>query len=318
MKSEIQIIKDIRKWCIHRSRDVIEGIGDDTAVIRMGDKNLLVTADMMLEGVHFELSLITPFQLGYKLLAINISDIHAMGGVPSYFFMSLGLPKSTANRFIKELYSGIIKIAERYDIKIVGGDTCRSGSGLVLSGTLIGYGERIIKRSGARVGDMIYVTGTLGDSSAGLYLLKRRKKKIYDFSSGSAEVNLIKRHLLPEPVSISESKGISAMIDISDGLLIDLWRMCDESRVGAVIYKERIPISEELKEISSRFGLDPYSYALKGGEDYVLLFTSPEESRKDAYCIGEIVRRGRYIIDERGKKIRMTPEGYDHFRKNGV
>jgi len=318
MKSEIQIIEDIRKWCTHRSRDVIKGIGDDTAVIRMGNKSLLITSDMMLEGVHFDLSLITPFQLGYKFLAINISDIHAMGGVPSYFFISLGLPESTTNRFIKELYSGIIKIAERYDINIVGGDTCRSVSGLVLSGTLIGYGKRIIRRSGARVGDRIYVTGTLGDSSAGLYLLKRRRKRIYNLSSKIAEVNLMKRHLLPEPVSISESKGINAMIDISDGLLIDLWRMCDESRVGAVIYKEKIPLSEGLRKVCRKFRLDPYSYALKGGEDYVLLFTSPEESRKDAYCIGEIVKKGRYIIDEKNKKIRMRPEGYDHFRKNGV
>lgn len=276
MKSEIEIIENIRKWCTYKSANVIKGIGDDAAVIRMGDKHLLVTSDMMVEGVHFDLSFITPFQLGHKFLAINISDIYAMGGVPSYFLISLGIPESIKSRFIKELYSGIIKIAERYDIKIVGGDTCRSERGLVLSGMLIGYGDRVIMRSGAKVGDKIYVTDTLGDSSAGLYLLKRRKRRIYTLSSEGVGINLIKRHLMPEPIPISESesKKINAMIDISDGLLIDLWRICDESGVGAVIYRERIPISEELKKISNKFGLDPYSYALRGGEDYVLLFLS--------------------------------------------
>jgi len=305
---EFGLIKRIRNSCKVFSPDILKGIGDDAAVVRSAAKKVFITSDMMLEGVHFDLSFTTFYQLGYKVMAVNISDIFAMGGSPKYFLLSLGIPRDYDSESIDELYSGLMNAARRFGIAIIGGDTCTSMHGLVASGTLLGEADRVIYRSGAKIGDGIFVTDTLGDSAMGLMLLKSQELKV----KGQ---KLKRRHLMPDPKPLKNTEGITAMIDISDGLLIDLSHICDESKTGAIIYKNKIPISRELRKISQLLGRDPLEFALRGGEDYVLLFTAPADFKTDAVRIGEIIKKGRFIINEKGEKTPFKAEGYEHFKK---
>ena len=312
---EFGLIKSLQKKCVVRHSEILAGIGDDTAVIRVADKKFLVTSDMMLEGVHFDLSYTTFSQLGHKLLAINVSDIFAMGGKPQYFLVSIGIPTRHTAGDIHELYKGITKLAKEFKVAIIGGDTCSSKNGLVLNGTLIGYAKKPIKRSGAKIGDSIFINNTLGDSAMGLRILRNRKKKIHSFVPATPNIKLMQKHLIPKPKPLNTLSKVTSMIDISDGLLIDLSHICDESRVGAVIHKDKVPVSRELTLIAKKFGVDPIELALKGGEDYCLLFTAPSGIKTDAFKIGEIVKKDRFIIDEKGRKKTFKPEGYEHFKK---
>ncbi|KPK02935.1 MAG: hypothetical protein AMK71_00460 [Nitrospira bacterium SG8_35_4] len=312
---EFGLIKKLRRRCAPQFRDVLTGIGDDAAVVSIGSKKTLITSDMMNEGIHFDLSYTTFYQLGYKFLAVNVSDIFAMGGEPEYFIVNLGLPGTMLSENIDELYSGILKCAKKHGVTVVGGDTCASKSGLVLSGTLTGQGRKIITRSGARVGDGIFVNRSLGDSAMGLLLLRKRKKSVERFLPANSGMNLMKRHLMPDPAPLKNTAGVTAMIDVSDGLLRDVSHICDESRVGVVVYKDKIPLSSEMVRMAKKMKVDPFDLALKGGEDYSLLFTAPMGFKTRAFRIGEITRRGRYLIDQNGEKTVMKPEGYEHFKK---
>ncbi|MDP3296975.1 MAG: thiamine-phosphate kinase [Thermodesulfovibrionia bacterium] len=349
---EFGLIKTLQTQCIETSPEILKGIGDDAAAVKIRADKTLITTDMLLEGIHFDLSFTTFYQLGYKTLAVNISDIFAMGGKPKYFLLSIGIPKNYQSKNIHEFYSGIRKIAKKFGIAVVGGDTCASRHGLVISGTLIGEADNIIMRSGAREGDNIFVTDTLGDSAMGLMLLKKLKRKIpvemnYPMvvpakagiqrkesgfrpdASGQGIANfkinnkqlplcnvmpLLKRHLMPEPVPLEDTHGVTAMIDVSDGLLIDLTHICDESKVGAMVYIDKIPISGELAEAAKKLSMDPVKFALKGGEDYVLLFTAPPGIKTNAVEIGKIIGKGRFLVDIKGKKIPFKAEGYEHFK----
>ena len=306
---EFGLINNLKDLCKIKKRDLITGIGDDAAVVKSRSKTFLLASDMLLEGVHFNLSFTTYYQLGYKTLAVNISDIFAMGGKPKYFLLNIGVPQTCTLQDIKEIYRGLNAIAKKFGIAIVGGDTCASKKGLVLSGTLIGEASNAIMRKGAVPGDSVFVTGPLGDSAMGLELLKKTRTK-----KSETETSLIKRHLMPEPAPLKRTAGVTSMIDISDGLLIDLSHICDESNVGAVIYKEMVPLSKELIAAAKKLRKDPLEYALKGGEDYLLLFTSPAKIRKDAVKIGDVISRGRYLVDSEGRRERFKAEGYEHFK----
>lgn len=331
---EFGLIKSLRTKSVCTSPEIIKGIGDDAATIKIKANITLITSDMLLEGIHFDLSFTTFYQLGYKILSVNISDIFAMGGNPRYFLLSLGIPKNYDSKDIDELYSGMMKIAKKFGVAVVGGDTCASRHGLVLSGTLIGDASRIIMRSGAREGDGIFITNTLGDSAMGLMLLKKLSKKvpiktqitkpklqITNLKIGDTKLafqdvlSLLKRHLMPEPIPLKKTSRITSMIDVSDGLLIDLSHICDESNVGAIIYKDKIPISRELANVAKNLHIDPIKFALKGGEDYVLLFTAPKDIKTSAVRIGEIIKKGRFLVDAKGRKTPFKPEGYEHFKK---
>jgi thiamine-monophosphate kinase len=311
---EFGLIKNIQKQCGSHRKDVATGIGDDAAVIRSQKGNLLVTSDLMIEGIHFDLSLTTFYQLGYKFLAVNISDIFAMGGRAEHFIISLGIPANSRVHSIRELYSGILDLARTHNIEIIGGDTCTSKAGLTLSGTLMGRAKKAITRSGARAGDAVYVTSTMGDSAMGFKLLQRGRRRVTKFYANSARLKLIKAHVIPDILPLKTVHRVSSMIDISDGLLIDLSHICDESRVGAEILKKDIPLSKELIRFSNKLGEDPLSYALRGGEDYCLLFTARPDRRIRAYRIGTIIPDGRYIVDEKGKRTTFKTEGYEHFK----
>jgi thiamine-monophosphate kinase len=332
---ELLLLDRIRERFKSKSENIIAGIGDDAAVIKPANRNLLVTTDMMVEKVHFDLRYMTPYQLGSKLISVNVSDVYAMGGLPAFVLLNIALNRNTEAAFVDMLFDGIQDALKAYKIVLIGGDLSASKKDLVLSATLIGYAEKQILRSGAKAGDRIYVTGNLGDSACGLELLKRIKCQVPLTKDRSAKNSalrlshsaflklglswevvgpLVRRHLMPEarnPKKIVQYA--TAMIDISDGLQIDLTRLCKESKVGARIFKEKIPISAEMKEAASLLGLSPLGLALTGGEDYELLFTAPPEKKVNAIYIGDIVKSKKSIVDSFGKEKPFSAGGYRHF-----
>jgi len=341
---ELALLRHIRQRFEKPLPNIIVGIGDDAALLKPVNENLLVTTDMMVEGVHFNLSYITSYQLGFKLVSVNVSDIYAMGGKPNFLLINIAMDKKTEKNIFDEFFDGVTDAMELYGLSLVGGDLSASEKGMALSATLIGYTKRYIRRFGAKAGDRIYVTGNLGDSACGFEILKKIKKPILlpptlpSPSRGEGEGGgegltsklrslfsklrlswvdvepLLRRHLLPE--ARNPEKFISnatSMIDISDGLLIDLSRLCDESKVGAKIYTKKIPISPELKKVASYLRIDPIELALSGGEDYEMLFTAHPEKRIKAIYIGDIVESERVIVDISGRKKNFSAEGYQHF-----
>ena len=338
---ELFLLEEIRKSFKKKSKHVVVGIGDDAAVVRPQDKYLLFTTDMMIEGVHFDSSFITPYQLGFKIVSVNVSDIYAMCGKPFYLLLNIAMNKNTTKKFNDRLFDGIKDALRLYDTTLIGGDLSASNTGMSLSATVIGYGEKYIKRSGANRGDKIYVTGNLGDSACGLELLKKIKRHIPLELAKSKELRvkskdpalyalcskllkeglpwkivepLLRRHLMPEARNPKKFiKDATSMIDISDGLLIDLSRLCNESKVGARIYINNIPLSPELKKAASSLGISPIKLALSGGEDYELLFTAPPKKKVKAIYIGEITESERVIVDSSGKEKPFSAEGYQHF-----
>ena len=269
-------------------------------------RKLLASVDAMVEGVHFDLAFITPFQLGYKLVAVNVSDVYAMGGSPRYLFLSLALPKKTTTKFIDSFFHGLEIGLKEHGARLAGGDLSASLTGITASATVLGYAANPVLRSGAKVGHGIYVTGTLGDSACGLHLLKLIGKRV-DTQKGRQRPYawklmgpLIKSHLLPSPRLPGKAAIMhaSAMMDLSDGLSLDLYRLIGMSGKGAEIYEDALPISAEMREMAGRLNLDPVKLALGGGEDYVILFTAPVNAmarRRGIYKIGRIVRDG-YVI----------------------
>lgn len=330
---ELSLLAGIRERFGVDSKEVIAGIGDDSAVIASRSKNLLMTTDMMMEGVHFDLSYMTPYQLGFKIVSVNVSDIYAMGGTPQFMLLDAAMKRDADDRFVGSFLSGIQDAMKMYRVVLIGGDLSAARSDMAVAATLIGYAKRPVMRSGANAGDKIYVTGTLGDSACGLELLKRIKKPVPTLSprgggqwcggSGLSKPGLawkvveplIRRHLMPEARDPKKfSRAATAMIDISDGLFIDLSRLCDESNAGARIYMKNIPVSKEMKKAASFLKLDPYELATSGGEDYELLFTALPSKRVDAVCIGEITESERTVVDVDNIERPLLVKGYQHWR----
>lgn len=290
---------------------VILGPGDDAAILSIGDKWVLYTTDMLVENVHFTLRTTTPHQLGQKALAVNMSDIAAMGGKPTFALVSLGLPPSLSTEFVEELYRGMAHMAHSHGARVVGGDTVQSQS-LIINVALLGETEpgQAVLRKGARPSDIICVTNTLGDSAAGLALL----------SANMPGPTL--KHLVPQP-RVSEGRLLvglaTAMIDLSDGLAGDLAHLCTQSGVGAQINKDCLPISEGVLLAAKALDKDPIEWALRGGEDFELLFTLPpgkvpsQIGPSPIHPIGKIVSEpGIKLID--GETMSTTEGAYDHFR----
>lgn len=317
---ELKLLKEVRKRFKTEDSGILLGIGDDAAVLAPSEEKLLVTTDMMNEGVHFDLSFTSPFQLGFKLVSVNVSDITAMGGRPKYLFLNIALKNDADEEMFWDMYEGISKAMDMYGVKLAGGDLCSAKNDMVLSATVIGTAEKFIARSGAKAGDKIYVTGVLGNSACGLEILKKLTPELKG-KIGSSGEPLIERHLTPVARDSSEiAKHATSMIDISDGLFIDLCRICDESNVGAKVYLDKIPVSDEMKNAAEIMGLDPVRLAVSGGEDYELLFTAPKELGVGSLdlgvnitCIGEITEKDRIAVDKTGKEFPMKAEGYQHF-----
>jgi thiamine-monophosphate kinase len=307
-------------------RGVRLGIGDDAAWVETRSGSCLLTTDLLIEGVHFDLKWISLYALGYKTLAVNMSDIAAMGGKPAYLVLSLGIPATFDSEDVDEFYRGIHSLAVKSGVALVGGDTSVSKS-LFISACLVGQApDRPITRSGAQIGDDIYVTGTLGDSALALKLLKRKSPKL---GTQRAAKFLLSRHHFPSArvrigATLAKEKLARAMIDISDGLLQDLGHICKASRIGAVVAEERLPLSSAYRLLA---GPDGTRDALAGGEDYELLFCARRDDRSritklqkyidvPITCIGTCVRwrDGMAVLDRTGRRVDFRVKGHDHFK----
>lgn len=305
-----------------KHESVIIGLGDDAACWRARAGLELATTDTLVEGVHFSLGTATWRELGWKALAVNLSDIAAMGGVPRYALVALGLPEDTDVANVSKLYKGMAELAKTFDVEIVGGDVVAAPQ-VVISLTVVGEtikNRKALTRSAATPGDEIMVTGYLGASAAGLAMLNRELEFNYHIAK-----TLRDAHLKPMPRVIEGQMlarhGVEAAMDLSDGLVGDLEKLCQASGVGANIYIERVPVHEIVLQ---SFGIDGISLALNGGEDYELLFTAPGDIsgkvQKDLPCpvavIGDIVPgAGVKVLDEGGIEIHMENAGWDHFSK---
>jgi thiamine-monophosphate kinase len=353
---ELNLLAEIRKRFSSKDGDVLVGIGDDAAVIAPPGRNILVTTDMMNEGVHFDTAFISPFQLGVKLVSVNVSDISAMGGEPRYLFLDLSMKEDVEEADFQALCDGIYAAVKFYGISLLGGDLSSSVNDMVVSATVMGLADRPVTRGGARPGDMIYVTSTLGDSACGLQMLKRLSPESREGVKGivfqdapkdgllelvgdrairiewDIGLPLLLRHLMPVARDPSGIGAVAtAMIDLSDGLFMDLGRLCDESRTGARVYEQRIPVSDAMRFVSEGLGLDPMRLAVSGGEDYELLFTAPpgavisntisgrlfpgldRATQIGITCIGEITGQERMFVYKDGSEKEMKREGYRHF-----
>ncbi len=303
-------------------RGVEIGIGDDAAATRSGSGMWTLTAtDMLVEGVHFDLSLCGPATLGRKSLSVNLSDIAAMGGEPRHFLLSLAIPPYISVEFIDDFMRGMLDRADEFGVTLIGGDTCSSKSGLVISLTIVGeqIPDRIIRRRGAVPGDIVFVTGFLGDSALGLEILKK----------GEPDNFATEKHLDPFPrvregIALAEAGIPSAMIDISDGLLADLGHILDSSGTGARLELEKIPLSSFFREKCSPLSGKSYSLALSGGEDYELLFTAPPTAKSvidsipalsgvSVTAIGEITSDGGLTVLSGGSPYEISRRGFNHF-----
>ncbi|MEW6388764.1 MAG: thiamine-phosphate kinase [Thermodesulfobacteriota bacterium] len=308
--------------------EVVLGIGDDCAALDLGGPDyLLWTLDTLVEGVHFDLAYITLEQLGHKALAVNLSDIAAMGGEPLYALLSLGWPPGRDLAGALELGQGLAQEGRKYGVAVIGGDTVASPSGLSVTVSVLGRVPRqeMLRRAGAQPGDRIYVTGTLGEAAAGLEIL-RRGLEIDPEIRGP----LVRAHLAPQPQLtagrlLAWERLASAVIDLSDGVASDLYHICRASGVGARLTAQAVPISPRVRAVAAKIGRDPLDLALKGGEDYQLLFTSPRDKAAalaqifsqaglaPPLVLGEIISGEEVRLWEGEREKIISGTGYDHF-----
>jgi thiamine-monophosphate kinase len=339
LMQEFALIRTLERRFARRASGLVQGIGDDAAVIETSAQTWWhLTTDLLAEGIHFDVKSATPESVGYRAAMANLSDIAAMGAVPRYLLISLAIPKTLKEPYVHELYRGLMTACRLYDVALIGGDTSASKAGLFLSITLIGTtkGRRALFRHGATVDDRIYVSGTLGDSLAGLKLLMRHPP-LRPLRRGTAELShahrrfLVRRHSHPtarvaEGRWLNDRRLASAAIDLSDGLSGDLRHLCDESRVGAELALDKIPISPACRAYAGACEISPIQLALTGGEDYELLFTaSPKKgglierhARARGYrmtCIGTIrPRRFGIQMTSDGRTQPLPITSYEHFR----
>lgn len=324
---EFALIDLIKQDTINKAEDVLIGIGDDAAVLRPTPELLqLVTTDMLVEKVHFDLSTTSAWQLGYKAIGVNLSDIAAMGGVPRHAVISIALPPHLSSGFVISMYDGMKEICRKYGVNIVGGDTVSSPHGLTINVTVIGEvePEKLQRRSSAAVGQLVVVTGSLGDSGCGLDLLSKGEWQEYSFAP-----LLVAKHLVPTPQveagAALAALGSTSMNDISDGLASEVNEIALASSVGMRIYKEQIPLSPELQAAAAMLGKTAVDYALYGGEDYQLVFTiAPAQFKLAAQVdmgvrltvIGEVTdqSQGVILVSEDGRASPLQAKGYNHFR----
>ena len=333
--NESAIIRLFQKAFDQPSPGLVQGIGDDCAVLRNEGRHWLVTTDALVEGVHFRLETNPPYRLGKKCLAVNLSDIGAMGGIPRFAFLNLGLPRPVPRGFLAPFIKGLKEAAEKFSVALAGGDTHQSPRGISIGLTVIGEAAgNPAYRSGAQVGDRLYVSGCLGQSAAGFRLLTKFQKQPAPISQRHLR-ELIKAHQDPEPqVALGHflvrQRLVRAMIDLSDGLASDLRHICRASGVGALLDADQIPLSPALRSAAKPLKTSPLQLALTGGEDYHLLFSVPnglakrmearvmKQFRRPAYPIGEIIS-GQKIFIKSSNTVRILKEtGFDHFNPSAI
>lgn len=328
---EFGLIRRLTSTISLKNASSIKGVGDDAAVLEYNNKEILVTTDLLLEGIHFDLTYVPLKHLGYKSAVVNFSDIYAMNGTPKQITVSLGISKRFSVENLEEFYEGLNLACEVYGVDIVGGDTSASLTGLCISITCIGEAEKdkIAYRTGAKDTDLICVSGDLGAAYMGLQLLEREKtvfKGQADFTPDFAgKEYLLERQLKPEArkdiIQFLTEKEIipTSMMDVSDGLSSELLHICHESKVGCRIYEERIPIDYQTAVMAEKFNMNVSTVALNGGEDYELLFTVPLSLHdkiteiKGISIIGYICNQssGSALITRDGSEIALQAQGWN-------
>jgi thiamine-monophosphate kinase len=329
---EFDFINRIRRGCRLRPADVVVPIGDDAAAIRRyGADTVLATKDLLVEGIHFSPSTIDPDDLGYKALAVNLSDIAAMGGTAKDALVGLAAPPHITLAYLEDLYQGLKSLAAEYKINLIGGDTSRSTSELMISITVLGSvaAEKMLTRQDARPNDRVFVTGFLGASRAGRYVLEEGLDL-------KAHRDLVRAHVRPLPQLyegrfLAACQGVHAAIDVSDGFTQDLNHILVQSGVGAVFEDQRLPLSSALLDLCQSIGRDPLPWALGGGEDYCLLLTIDpayadtvaqafaERFQRPLFPVGMVTaERGLRHVTSDGIQVSIDPEGWDHFARGAT
>jgi len=331
---EFGLIKRLTEKIILKQPSTIKGVGDDAAVIEPEkDHVILLSTDMLAEGVHFDLTYTPLRHLGYKAVAVNVSDICAMNGTPTQITVSIGISNQFSVEAMEELYRGMHFACEEYGVDLVGGDTTSSNSGMVINITILGKAkkENITYRHAAKVGDIVCVSGDLGAAYSGLLILNRGKEIFANDPEARPDLTgydyVLKRQLMPQArvdiVELFKTYNIipTAMIDISDGLSSEVNHLCEDGKIGAIIDEERIPINEAVKKVAEEFKKSAMSFALSGGEDYELLFTLDKKdfeklkNSNQLKRIGEIVTpaQGVSFRDKAGKLHPLSAKGWDSF-----
>lgn len=315
---EFSLIHRLSKKFKHQASGTVLPLGDDCAVYSTSSsKNQLISTDALVENIHFKFSTISPEQLGQKAIAVNLSDIAAMGGTPTRILITLGISKKISTSFLDQLYKGIHKTCRLYNVELIGGDTVSSPSSFFINVTIIGEANpgNFFTRNGAKKGDLIFTTGTLGDSSLGLKIQSNKKLKC----SSQSRKHLVAKHLNPVP-RLKESQllirydfNITSMIDISDGLAQDLQHICKQSGAGAMIYEEKLPQSPAFSKVCSANKLNPLPLILNGGEDYELLFTLPSDGVKK---LCRQFEKAKALVTHIGE-ITQSPNKVSLLKKNG-
>lgn len=332
---EFGLIDHLTQNLKNKQASTIQGVGDDTAVIDTGENYMLVTKDILLEGVHFDMTYYPLKHLGYKAITVNLSDIYAMNGTPRQVLVGLGISSRFQVEALDELYSGMQLACDKYGVDLVGGDTTSSLRGLFLSVTAIGTvaKDKLVYRGPALEGDLVCVSGDLGGAYAGLLVLEREKSVYKANPKMQPDLEgydyILERQLKPEAgkhiVELLSHLDIkpSAMIDISDGLASEIKHICKHSDLGATLYEDKIPIDQKTYDTARSFKMDPTMYALNGGEDYELLFTikSTEYDKvknlPDISVIGHMTHKsnGINLITKSGPVVEIKAQGWDHMRK---
>ena len=332
---EFGLIHHLTKNIELQNSSSILGVGDDAAVIDHFGKQTVVTTDLLLEGVHFDLAYTPLKHLGYKCVVVNLSDIYAMNATPTQITLSLGISNRFPVEALEEFYEGVYAACHTYGVDLVGGDTASSLKGFVISVTALGEvaADKVVKRSGAKKGDLLCCSGSLGAAYLGLLFLEREKKIWLENPNIQPDLEgedyVIGRLLKPEARAdmvqffAAENFKPTAMMDISDGLSSEILHICEQSGVGCMLYEEKIPIMEETRRAAYKFELDPTACALSGGEEYELLFTIDQKDYDNVLKYDQIsvighmteAEQGARIITKGGSTHAITAQGWNAFRK---
>ncbi len=328
---EFGLIKHLTQHIVISQKSTIKGVGDDAAVINNAELQTVISTDMLVEGVHFDLTYVPLKHLGYKSVTVNLSDIYAMNAEPKQILVSIAISNRFSLEALEELYGGMLLACKKYNIDLIGGDTTTSQSGLVISITAVGTAknDNIVYRNGAKEGNLLCVSGDLGGAYMGLQILEREKTIFKENPKLQPDLNgkdyILERQLKPEPradiIELLKKIGVTptAMIDVSDGLSSEILHICSQSEVGVELYEEKIPIDELTFDTAREFNLDPTLCALSGGEDYELLFTidiadyEKIKSIREFTIIGHItnVEKGCNMVAKAGTVHELKAQGWN-------
>jgi thiamine-monophosphate kinase len=331
---EFGLIEHLTKNIEIHNASTILGVGDDAAVIDHFGKQTLISTDLLIEGIHFDLTYTPLKHLGYKAVMVNLSDIYAMNGMPTQITVSLGISNRFSVEALTELYEGIYLACNKHGVDLVGGDTSSSGKGLIISVTAIGEvaPDKFVKRNTAEAGNLICVSGDCGGAFLGLTLMEREKKIFLENNAIQPNLEnesyivgrLLKPEARKEVVDFLQEAGITptAMMDVSDGISSEVLHLCNQSGIGCRVYEDKIPISEDSRKAAYKFGLDPTICALNGGEDYELIFTIRQEDHDKIVLNEEIsvigymttLEEGCKLISRGGNEYPLTAQGWNAFQ----